>query len=82
MKRYALRHPAVFGFLIFLIVFLGGSIAGILVGMSAMAEPCEAPCDGGAMAASVIWPLSIAASLIMGLIVSGLACVGIKNLRK
>jgi TctA family transporter len=72
MKNFTLKHPAIFSFIIFLIIFIGGSIAGIIFGILMM-EECKPkslsdPCDGGAMAAVFIWTLSFMASLILGFV--------------
>lgn len=68
MKGFFLGRPGFTSFLVFLIVFFGGSLFGIILGLFAMSGPCESPCDGGAMAAGFIWSLSFTASLILGMI--------------
>ncbi|MEJ7861479.1 MAG: hypothetical protein WKF90_07565 [Pyrinomonadaceae bacterium] len=72
MKNFAIKHPAIFSFIICLIIFVGGSLAGIIFGISIM-EECKPispsdPCDGGAMAAGFIWTLAFMASLILGFV--------------
>ncbi len=73
MERFLEKHPFAFGIIIFLIVSVGGSIGGILLGVFMLRQPCSPvspsdPCDGAAMLAVALWTLSIPASLIMGII--------------
>jgi len=84
MKSFALEHPFVSGIVIFALIFLIGSLAGIALGMIVMgSQPCEQtalndPCDGGAMAAGMIWSLSFSTSFIFGLIIGTLTYIGLK----
>lgn len=85
MKRI-LNNPLLFGLSVFLLIFLGGSLAGFILGMIAVSQPCERfspsdPCDGGAMAAGMIWSLAFTASLVVG-IVLGSAIVVIIKIKK
>ena len=73
MKRFALENPFISGVIIFVIIFLIGSLAGIVLGMQVMtSQPCQPgtssdPCDGAAMAAGIILIMAFAASFIFGL---------------
>ncbi len=72
MKNLALKYPLIFSLIIFLIIFIGGSLAGIVYGISITGDckprrPLD-PCHEGAMAAGFIWTLSFMASLILGFI--------------
>jgi hypothetical protein len=72
MKSFTPKHTAIFSFIVFLIIFVGGSIAGIIIGILMM-EECKPkspsdPCDGGAMAVVFIWTLSFMASLMLGFV--------------
>jgi hypothetical protein len=88
MKRFALEHPFVSGMVIFVLIFLGGSLAGIVLGMLVMAShPCEHvtpndPCDGAAMAAGMIWSLSSSASFIFGLVIAVTTYFGLRIWKK
>jgi hypothetical protein len=74
MKKFALKHPLATSFITFLIIFIGGSVAGFIIGFLIMVmNPCKPtspsdPCDGSAMAAGMIWSLSFTASFILGII--------------
>jgi hypothetical protein len=74
MKNLALNYPFATGFAIFLVIFIGGTIAGFILGIFIAGRPCEPsspsdPCDGNSMAAGFIWSLSFLASLIAGIII-------------
>jgi hypothetical protein len=85
MKKFALKYPLTASLITFFIIFIGGSIAGIILGLLTMAmNPCEPtspsdPCDGSAMAAGMIWSLSFIVSFILGIIVSGSMFVGLSD---
>jgi hypothetical protein len=75
MTSLALKYPSLTMLLTFLIVSLGGSLLGFIWGLSIMwNDPCDpnsgSPCDGAAMAAGMIWVLSIVASILAGAIIS------------
>ncbi len=75
MKNFALKYPFAASLLTFFIIFIGGSVVGIILGILIMVmNPCKPisasdPCDGSAMAAGAIWSLSFMASFILGIIV-------------
>ncbi len=82
MKNFILKRPFLTSVIAFSVIFLGGIIAGIILGLVAMgySEPCQVNdvCDGGAMAAGAIWSLSFIASLVLAVIVSLLLYLFIK----
>ena len=88
MKRFALKNPLVFGLIIFLIIFVSGSGAGVLLGLLFMSyNTCEPvnindPCHGDAMAAGMIWSMSFTTSLVLALIVAASSYIGIRILGK
>jgi hypothetical protein len=72
MKNFSLEHPAFFSFILFLTIFIGGSIAGAIFGVL-MIGKCEPrsladPCDAGSMGATFLWIASFIASFIIGII--------------
>ncbi len=77
MKKFALKYPFTASLITFFVIFIGGSLAGIIFGLLIMAmNPCKPisssdPCDGAAMAAGMIWSLSFIVSFILGIVVSG-----------
>ena len=84
IKGFLLGRPVLTSFLVFLIVLIGGSLCGFILGIWAMARetgPCESPCDGAAMAAGFIWSLSFTVSLILGLISSGITWIILEKSR-
>lgn len=52
------------------IVFVAMCALGVVLGILVMAndQPCESPCDGGAMAAGAIWVLSFRAAFALAVI--------------
>ncbi len=87
-KERILNNPFLFGFSIFLLIFLGGSLAGFILGMIVMVRnPCSRggpsdPCDGAAMAAGFIWILAFEASLVLGIMVGIVSSVVLKLKQK
>ncbi len=68
MKNFALKHPFAASVLVFFTVFIGGTIFSIISGLLLMRNNghCDAPCDGGAMAAVAMWYVGFFGSLILG----------------
>lgn len=69
MKNFAFKYPFAASIIIFLIIFIGGNIAGIVFGFLMIGD-CKPisqsdPCDGGAMAAMAIWYLAFIGSRIL-----------------
>jgi hypothetical protein len=72
MKNFALRHPFVASLLVFLTIFVGGTVAIMICGILMIGE-CKPispgdPCDGGALLLAALWMLVVPASLILGII--------------
>lgn len=73
MKKFALKYPFAASLIVFLAIFIGGTLAGIVLGVLIIGDckpisPSD-PCDGGAMAAMAIWYLAFMGSLILGILV-------------
>lgn len=83
MKKFARKSPLAFSFILFLILLIGGSIAGIILGLIVISGGCNSSdphdiCDGPAMAAGFIWTISLYSSLFLGFIVSILTYISLK----
>lgn len=81
MKDFLTMRPSLTSLFVFVLIFIGGSISGFILGLWAMSGPCESPCDGGAMAASFIWSLSFTASFILGVISAGVTWLVLRKSR-
>ena len=73
MKNFAFKYPFAASIIIFLIIFIGATIAGIVFGVLMIGDckpisPSD-PCDGGAMAAMANWYLAFMGSPILGIFV-------------
>ncbi len=75
MKNFILKRPILFSIILSLVIFLGGSVAGIILGLVVMGramagQNCDPGdvCDGGAMVAGAIWTLSFWASAVLAII--------------
>jgi hypothetical protein len=74
MKNFALKYPFAASLIVFLTIFIGGTIASIILGVLMIGDckptsPSD-PCDGGAMAAAAIWYVGFMGSLIMSVLTS------------
>ncbi len=79
MKSRILNHPFITGIVAFLLIFLGGSVAGIILGMFVMATSGPNGAHGGAMAAGMIWSLAFTATLIAGIVLGFVTTVALKQ---
>ncbi len=73
MKNFALKYPFAASLIVFFTVFIGGTIASIILGVLMIGDckpisPSD-PCDGGAMAAAAMWYVGFMGSLIMGVLI-------------
>ncbi len=73
MKNFALKHPFTASLIVFLAVFIGGTISGIILSFVFVAvvewrTPSALGGHGSYMAMGMIWSLSFTASLILGIL--------------
>ncbi len=73
MKDFALKYPFATGLIVFLAVFIGGTVAGIILSFVFLAivewkNPSSPGAHGNYMAMGMIWSLAFTASFILGIL--------------
>ncbi len=80
MKKIIFEHPILTGFVVFLLVIIGGSISGMIAGILVITSDTSRPLspndphDGAAMAAGMIFSLLVTASSVLS-VFAGLSTI-------
>ena len=70
MKNFVLKYPFVASVIVFFTVFIGGTVAGLVLAELIFGCPLTSPsdpCNRETMGTAIIWNLSIVLSLILGI---------------
>jgi hypothetical protein len=79
LKYFLATYPFYAGLSVFYLVFICVNIFGFGLGVWAMSQPCESPCDGGPMAAGFIRMFSIIISMVFGVVFGGITWLKLKS---